>query len=193
LSTLPSLQGKCSVNRVSTALPYEGGMVHARRSLAGLIALLALSFAAPAPAATITAAASAKVVKPLVLNRLQDFDLGTVMLGSGTFSGATLRLSRANVRTCPAQITCSGATQVAIYNVSGTNNTTVRISTPDVVLVNQSDASKTLRLTVDGPTSVVLTSSGPPGVNFQLGGSIPLNSNTAPGLYQGTFNVTVDY
>jgi hypothetical protein len=168
-------------------------MVYSWRSFAGLTALFALAFAAPAPAATITAVTTAKVVKPLVLNRLQDLDLGTVMLGSGTFTGATLSLSRGGVRTCPAQLICSGATQVAAYNVAGTNNTTVRVSTPNVLLVNQADASKTLTLNVDGPTSVVLTSSGPPGVNFQLGGSIKLDSTTAPGVYQGTFNVTVDY
>jgi len=162
-------------------------------SIAWVAALVALPVAAPAAAATITATTSAKVVKPLVLNRLQDLDLGTVMLGSGSFSGATLSLSAGGVRTCPVQITCSGATQVAAYNVAGTNNMVVRISTPDVLLVNQSDGSKTLQLKVDGPTSVVLTSSGPPGVDFQLGGSIKLDSTTAPGLYQGTFNVTVDY
>lgn len=156
-------------------------------------ALSALLSAAPAFAAKITAPAAAKVVKPLVLNRVQDFDLGTVLISNGAFSGATVRLSRTGVFTCAAPLTCSGARQVAIYNVAGSNNTTVRVTTPDVILVNQSDSTKTLRLTIDSPGTVTFTNSAPRGVDFQLGGSITLDSNVIPGTYQGTFNVTVDY
>ena len=100
-------------------------------------------FAAPASAATITAKVNAKVVKPLVLTRVQDLDLGTVLLSPGSWTGANLRLSRAGVLTCPAQLTCSGATRVAIYNVSGSKQVTVRVSAPNVTLVNQSDPTKT--------------------------------------------------
>jgi hypothetical protein len=38
-----------------------------------------------------------------------------------------------------------------------------------------------------------MTSSGEPGINFDLGGSITLSSATADGTYSGTMNVTVDY
>ena len=156
-------------------------------------ALSALVAAAPAPAARITAPVNAKVVKPLVLNRVQDFDLGTVLLGNGAFPAVTVRLSRTGVLTCPAPLTCSGARQVAIYNVSGSNNTTVTVGTPDVILVNQSDSSRTLRLTVDSPGTVTFTNSAPRGIDFPLGGSITVDSTVIPGTYQGTFNVTVDY
>ena len=37
------------------------------------------------------------------------------------------------------------------------------------------------------------TSSGQPGNNFDLGGTIVLDSTTATGTYRGTFAVTVDY
>lgn len=156
-------------------------------------ALSALLVAAPAQAARITAPVNAKVVKPLVLNRVQDFDLGMVLLGSGAFPAVTVRLSRTGVLTCPAPLTCSGARQVAIYNVSGSNNTTVTIGTPDVILVNQSNSGRTLRLTVDSPGTVTFPNSGTQGINFPLGGSITVDSTVIPGTYQGTFNVTVDY
>jgi hypothetical protein len=149
--------------------------------------------AAPAHAATINATAQAKVVKPLILTSLQDLNLGSLLIGPGTWSGATVRLSRTGVLTCPANVTCSGATQVAKYNVSGTNNQTVTIIAPNITLVNQSDATKTLTLTVDAPSSVLLTNSGPPGTDFPIGGSITINSSTADGNYVGTFNVSVDY
>jgi hypothetical protein len=140
------------------------------------------------------AAVNASVVKPLILTWLQDLDLGSIVLGPGTWSGATVSLSRAGVFSCTnANVTCSGATKVAQYNVSGSNNQVVHITAPNVTLVNQGDASQRLTLVVDSPGAVTLTNSGPPGSNFSLGGSISVNSSTVGGTYSGTFNVTVDY
>jgi hypothetical protein len=165
------------------------------RHLSSLLALgCALSGAVPAAAASQTVQVNANVVKPLILSWVQNLDLGSIVLGPGTWSGATVGISRSGTFSCTnPNVTCSGARQVAIYNVSGTNNQTVRITAPNVTLVNQSDLTKTLPLTVDSPGSLVLNNSGPPGTNFSLGGSITLSSNTAGGNYVGTFNVTVDY
>ena len=150
--------------------------------------------AAPAPCATQTAQVSANFIKPLTLAWVQDMDLGSIVLGPGTWSGAKVAITRGGVFSCPAtQLTCTGATKAATYNVQGSNQQVIRITAPDVTLVNQNDPTKTLLLTVDNPGSVMLTNSGFPGVNFSLGGSITLSSTTAAGVYTGTFNVTVDY
>ena len=169
-----------------------------QRALRGFIsipvALAALGAAAPAHAANNVATVSANIVKPLILTWLQNLDLGTVVLGPGTWSGATVSINRNGVFSCAnTNVTCNGATQVARYNVSGTNNQVVHITAPNVTLTNQSDPTKTLALVVDNPGTVTLTNSGPPGTNFSLGGSISLSSTTAGGTYAGTFNVTVDY
>lgn len=165
---------------------------------AGILALAAawsaLCGALPAAAATQNASVTANIVKPLSLSSLQNLDLGTITLKPGTWSGATVGISRAGVFNCAStNLICTGATQVASYNVTGTNNQTIRISAPDVILKNQADATKTLTLVVDNPGTVVLPSSGSKGINFSLGGSITLSSSAASGTYQGTFAVTVDY
>jgi len=153
-----------------------------------------LGEARPAMAATITASVNASANKPLVLSKLQDLDLGTVMLGPGVWSNATVTISQLGVRICsPVNITCSGAAQVAQYNVQGSNQQIVRISVPNVVMTNQSDGSKTLTLTTDKPLAVILTNSGAPGTDFSIGGSVTVDSTTATGTYVGTFNVTADY
>ena len=164
------------------------------------LALIVMSFAALAAAPPAHAAnnqvakVSATVVKPLILSWVQNLDLGTIVLGPGTWSNATVGISRAGAFACTnANVTCSGATQVAKYNVSGSNNQTVRISAPNVTLVNQSDSSKTLTLVTDAPATLLLTSSGIPGNDFSVGGAVTLSSTTAAGTYVGTFNVTVDY
>ena len=158
------------------------------------LATAMFGIAAPAHAANNVAQVSANVTKPLILMWLQNLDLGSIVLGPGSWSAATVGISRTGAFTCAnANLTCSGATQVAQYNVSGTNNQVVLITAPNVTLVNTSDPTNTLTLVVDKPTSLTLTNSGPPGSNFSLGGSISLSSTTASGTYSGTFNVTVDY
>jgi len=156
-----------------------------------------LSFACgcvPAGAATVTASVTASNVKPLIIAKLQDMNLGTVTLGPGVWSNATVALSQAGTLSCAnANVICSGATQVAQYNVQGSKQQVVNISAPNVTLVNQSDSTQTLTLVTDAPASLVLANSGFPGSNFSVGGSVSINSTTASGTYVGTFNVTVDY
>jgi hypothetical protein len=150
--------------------------------------------ATPLAAATQNAPVTANASKPLVLTKLQNLDLGTVTLGPGTWSNAIVSVTRAGTFSCgSANLTCTGASTVAQYNVQGSNQQTVRISAPDVTLVNQTDPTQTLVMTVDSPGTILLTNSGFPGINFSLGGSVTLNSTTSGGTYVGTFNVTVDY
>ena len=159
-----------------------------------LPAICLIAEAAPAAAASTSTAVQANVVKPLTLSSIQNMDLGIITLKPGVWSGATISLSRAGVLTCDAAyLTCSGATMTARYNVQGTNRMMVNITAPDVKLVNSTDSSQVLTMVVDNPGQVLLTSSGVPGVNFDLGGTITLNSSAGSGDYTGTFAVTVDY
>jgi hypothetical protein len=159
----------------------------------GVIAV-ACAAAAPVRAATPTATVSANIVRPVTLTWVQDLDLGSITLGPGTWSGATVAISKTGAFTCAnANVTCTGATKVAQYNVIGTNKQVLTINAPNVILTNQSDPTQKLTLTVDSPGSVTLTNSGQPGSTFNLGGSITVNSTTVGGVYTGTFNVTVDY
>ena len=156
-------------------------------------AAAAAAFATPADAASVKAQAKAKVLKPLTISSRQDLDLGILILGPGSWSGATISLSRSGALTCAANVTCSGANQVAEYNVSGSNNQPITINAPDVTMVNQADTTKTLVLELDAPASVLLTNSGRPGVNFPIGGSLTVDSTTPTGEYVGTFQVTAEY
>lgn len=156
--------------------------------------LICLSGTAPARAATLTATVTASNIKPLVLTKVQDLDLGSVTLAPGTWSNATISLSQAGVLSCAnPNVTCTGATKVAQYNVQGSKQNTVYINCPNVTLVNQSDSTQTLTLVTSAPATLTLANDGFPGSNFSIGGSVTVNSTTAAGTYVGTFNVTVNY
>ena len=163
------------------------------RHLSILAAAVAASVGAPAHAVTQSAAVNANVVKPLTLTWLKDLNLGTVTLPPGTWSGATVGISRTGAFTCTVQVICTGATSAASFNVTGTNRMNVLVTAPNVTLVNQSNPTKTLTLVVDKPAQLTLPNSGNQGVTFDVGGSIALSSTTASGTYQGTINVTVNY
>jgi Domain of unknown function (DUF4402) len=166
------------------------------RTLALLLAapVLWLAAGATAQAATVTASVTATANKPLVVSKVQDMNLGTVTLGPGAWSNATVSISQGGAFSCAnANLVCTGVTAVAKYNVQGSNQQTVRISAPNVTLVNQNDPTQTLTLVTDAPASILLTNSGFPGVNFSVGGSVTLSSTTSGGTYVGTMNVTVDY
>lgn len=160
---------------------------------AALAAAVAAGLGSPATAATVTAQVQAKVIKPLTIESRQDLDLGTIVLGPGNWSGAVVKLSQNGNLTCPADVTCAGATHVAIYNLTGSNGETAAINVPKVTMVNQLDSSKSLTLLPDNDPTVQFTNSGNAGVSVNIGGSVTLDSTTPGGTYVGTFNVTADY
>ena len=159
------------------------------------VAALALT-ATPAFAAPVQpdkqATATARIIKPLTLVWVDDLDLGSITLVDA--GPTTVGITRAGSFTCPgAAVTCSGATKVAKYRITGTNNQNVTVSAGNVSLVNQADITKTLLLTTDAPTSVNLGNSGQSGTEFSIGGSVSVAGTTTEGTYIGTFAVTVEY
>ena len=169
-------------------------MIRWVRSIALTLALAAVWPSGTANAASAVVKVNAKATKPLSQTSVQDLDLGTIVLAPGTWSGATVSITRAGAFSCTnVNTTCSGVPRVATYAVSGSNNEVVRIMAPNVTLTSQSDPTKTLVLVVDSPGTVTLDNGGKKGINFSLGGSIALSSTTAGGLYTGTFDVIVDY
>jgi len=156
-------------------------------------ALLALAVVLPtgqAYAATTVIQANAKIVKSLTLTAKQSLDFGTITL-SGTPGTLTVGISMAGTLSCPTGATCAGAARPAILNVQGSNGQVVRITVPNVDLVNTIDGS-TIPFTPEAPATVTLTNSGSPGKDFNVGGSIAVPS-TADGTYSGNVEVTVEY
>jgi len=162
---------------------------------AGAATALALTsapaIAAPV-AATENATATARIYTPLTLTSVRDLDLGTIVLsGTGAYTD-TVGIDQAGDFTCGANVTCSGTTQTAQYEATGTMDQTLTITVPaTLALVNQTQTSPDLTLDVDAPATVVLDGTGE--VTFDIGGSIDVSDTTADGVYEGTFDVEADY
>jgi hypothetical protein len=163
---------------------------------AGAVSALAFT-SAPAQAATPTqqATATARIVQPLSIAWAQDLDLGTIVLSGTAPYTQTVGITQAGVFSCGgANLTCSGTHTTARYSATGTRDQTLTITvSPTIALVNQSQASPNLTLTVAAPAagSVVLDATG--NTSFDLGGSIQVSDTTVDGVYRGTFDVSADY
>jgi hypothetical protein len=159
------------------------------------LAAVATIVATPALAAPVsaspTASANVKILKPQLLKGLRNLDFGTIVVGA-VVGTDTVSITQAGVLTCGSggQLTCSGTPQSGQYNVQGSNNQVVTITTAASVLTGPSG---TLNFTPSAPANLTLTSSGIPGDNFNVGGSIGLTAATPEGQYTGVMNVTVDY
>jgi hypothetical protein len=163
--------------------------------VAGAASALALTSApAFAVSPTTQATATARIVQPLTLDSVRNLDLGTIVLSGTAPYTDTVAITQAGVFSCGANVTCSGTTQTAQYTATGTQGQTLTVAGSGTIpLVNQTQVSPNLTLTVAYPTagSVVLDSAGT--VTFDIGGSIQVSDTTADGVYQGTFDVTADY
>lgn len=163
-----------------------------RPSLVLLAAFVAAAFpVAEGRAATVSVSAAVKVVRPLELSAKQSLNFGQIVMANVT-GPTNVSLSMAGVLTCGAGLTCSGSVLPAIYNVRGSNNNTINIFARASNLINASDGSR-ITFTPIAPASIVLTNSGAPGRDFNVGGSIAIVPATSDGLYSGAIDVTVDY
>jgi len=163
--------------------------------VASAVSALALTSApAYAVSPTTQATATARIVQPLTLDSVRNLDLGTIVLSGTAPYTDTVGITQAGVFSCGANVTCSGTTQTAQYTATGTQGQTLTVAgSATIPLVNQTQTSPDLTLTVAYPAagSVVLDSAGT--VTFDIGGSIQVSDTTADGVYQGTFDVTADY
>lgn len=168
-------------------------------------AVASFGIASGAQAATTdSATATAKILSTLAVavDSTQDsLDFGSIadggITGPVTFSVA----ADGTAGTCPALLTCSGTTKAPKFHVSGTDTKVVNIS-----FVNSTESLNYVGTYPTGFAShqmsvgsfvtdatgdqVTLTSTG---ADFNVGGTLTVPKDTAPGVYTGTVSVAVAY
>ena len=140
------------------------------------------------------AGATVEIRKGLTLDSAQGLDLGIVVLsGTAPFS-ADVSVDRDGNFDCDGgsgDVTCSGSTQEARYDVTGSAGYVVDIdSNPAGVTLDNGNGDQ-LTLTADHDDTVTLDATG--AYNFGVGGSITVTDATVDGVYTGTFEVTAEY
>lgn len=154
---------------------------------------------------TASADASAEVLDALVLTNNGSLDFGAMVVsGAGTVS-----LDAANALTCTdTDIVCSGTTSVAAFDVEGTANKAVTINLPTGTInlrhpnynASTSTGEHTIELgslvssdnnATSGDPEVTLDGTGD--ASFTVGGTITIDGSEEAGLFEGSFDVSVEY
>lgn len=174
-----------------------------RTGVAGIALFAAMGMTSAAHADdTAVADATAEVLQPLNLV----LDNGALDFGSIVVDGAdTLTLTPDNTMDCTnKQVVCVGTTSVPTFVVEGTANKeiTINLPTTDVDLVVQGGSSSVTEqvLTLNNFTASTLIN-GAPGVTldgageatFTVGGTLNIGADQEAGIYEGQFNVDVEY
>jgi len=162
-----------------------------KKMMIGVLTGTAILFAgtSAANAATATADAKAKILKQVTVSKSADLNFGTIVVGA---TAGTVAISTAGARTCAAALTCSGTVSAAGFNITGSKNEVVNISSDASVSLNTTPPSTAMvaSLSLSG-ASATLSATGL--ASFTVGGNLAVAASQPDGLYSGTFNVTVDY
>ena len=167
-----------------------GKMILKSAVLGAAIAAASLS-ATAAQAASATGQAKAKILRQITLTNTSDLQFATIISGA---SASSVAVSTAGAATCGANLTCTGTTAAANFDIQGSNNAVVLVG-GDASVTLTGDLGGTMGATLDYSASSVTLTAGPGSVggSFQVGGTLSVGANQNSGNYTGTFNVTANY
>jgi Domain of unknown function (DUF4402) len=184
-------------------------MTGSKTNLRGITALLALllvacGFALPAQAqitARATISANTTVVNPLSFNQVQALHFGNIF---ATTTTGTVTVDPTGLRTASTGIVLTGTNhRPARFAGAGTSGQNVDISIgAATVWLNGPGTRMRVRNFVIGSTPTAVLSSTPlrfriasvNGLfNFPVGATLDVGANQLPGIYTGTWNITLNY
>lgn len=161
-----------------------------RKPVAALLALLTLTAYQNAMAAQATGTASASILAPVTVTKIDDLNFGKIIAGS---SASSVILGPSGQFRCGNGLTCLDTHSAARFNVAGTPGQTVSIQADDQITLSSPGgarmpvslelSAKSMKLSAGGGSSNVVT----------VGGTLTVAAYQAEGTYTGTFSVTVDY
>lgn len=184
----------------------RGQIGHAIRAFCALLVLTLSVLLAPdarARVATVQGSATAAVVAPLSLTKTQDLDFGRIA-ARPTAGTVTVDVNSGGCTTT-GTIIHQGNCQFAEFAGRGTRRMRVRIQIPTSVTLTGPGGATMLVNTMTLGTQPDLTFMGgngnrryeinsPTGIfTFRVAGRLNVGANQVPGVYNGTFNVTVQY
>ncbi len=188
---------------MKSAVPFHFPQPRKALPLFG-VAVAMLAALAPAPAlaqVARTTTAETVIVRQLSFIKDEDLDFGTILPSA---TAGQVRLEPNGTRTATGGVTLVGSThQAARFAGFGTYNQQVLISmSANTIQLTGPGAPMTVSQWEIGSTPTAILSTTPMrfrigatnGVfNFPLGARLNVGANQAPGVYTGTFSITLNY
>ena len=164
------------------------------RRVAAAVALLAAAPATPLAAAPVGSTGETVVLRPLTLVKVEDLDFGA-LIATPVAGTATVNPLDSSVSTTGGVTAVSSATSAASFAGARSLRGPVQIRIPTApITVTRAGGTQTMTVsnwTLDGHKTFVV---GPnEAFEFNVGATLYVAANQAPGTYVGLFNVTVNY
>ena len=137
---------------------------------------------------------TAKIVQPIQINRLSDLEFGDI--AAGTSSNGTVIIDPNGNRTSTGGVVLMTVTtnyNAASFTVNGYPNAAFSIVLPSSIDIYSNSYSMLINNFTSniGATVSVLNALGQ--ANINVGATLNVDNNQSPGLYSGSFDVTVAY
>ena len=192
-----------SVRPSPSAAPQRRAWRAIGAGLALVLAMPGMARAAPADTAAASATAEIVLVAPTSLTKTRDMVFGKItqspVAGTVVLNAATATCTTTN------GLTRLGTCQPAQFAGRGTRFMQVRVTAPTAIQLTGPGEAMTLDTFRIGTSAdlVLVTGTASDGryrivagsgiYGFGVGGTLRVNANQAPGVYTGTFDVTVVY
>jgi hypothetical protein len=159
--------------------------------IAGLLSLVAP--AASAAAVSKVATGNVALLSPLTVLKRTDLDFGTLVV---TGAGTAVVDPVSGTRTATGGVVPAGtAAHPATFTATGNRNSVVNIRLPKgAITVTRVGGTQTMTVsnwTLDGNTNRKVPTTQT--IDFAIGATLNVGANQTPGVYSGTFSVTVQY
>ena len=173
-------------------MPMQGKQV--RRGALYMAAMPAILLAMPAQAATHNSDAEVEILEQLTLTQVSGLDFGTI-IPSATAGRINIRRNN-GVCVAIGGVTLVGSDcQRGEFLVTGPSRQRFRITlAPAPITLNHQSGPATMvmdRVRINGNRNKRLNGAGRR--TFFVSGRLQVGANQAPGIYDGTFDVTVEY
>jgi hypothetical protein len=156
------------------------------------VAVLTSSVNAQTASSTANAEASARIIAPLEILKVADLKFGNIAAGP---SAGTVVIATDDARTKSGGVTLIAAGNVsnaASFDIVGYPDGTFTIDIPESIIISADDEEMTVDNFVSNlGASSTLNTDGE--ANLKVGATLNVEANQAPGLYTGSFDVTVAY
>ena len=162
----------------------------AYRLSAILMAGFAVLFSGAAVAKETTATASAAILSPATVNKIDDLNFGKIVASN---AASTVSMPAEGGFTCGAGLVCLDTHRVAKFNIVGAPGQLVTIASDSGVTLSSSNGVRMLAALNLSATSMKLSAVSTLDNTFTVGGTLNVAANQAEGIYSGVFTVTVDY
>lgn len=144
------------------------------------------------PTASDNASASATIIQPISIEKVEGKDLlfGNIIASS---TGGTVQISTDGTPTLTGVSAPSiqGERQAAEFNVTGMAGTTYAITLPESIVISSGANQMTVDNFVSNPDGTGILNQG--SQILKVGATLNVNASQATGTYNGSFNVTVVY